>query len=144
MFNRLFKQMTSNKFVSSLLDPTMYSARTKPFFMKIEQHVLEGHSFKAMKPPKYVEAVASYKQASKLADELLEVEKNSLSPQHKVDLANVYAEYASAITKYRAFDLETAQVHVKKALELDEENVLGKALDFEMNFDPFEAVGKLD
>lgn len=144
MFNRFYKQLIGNRSLSSLLDPTMYSVRTKPVLTRIEQYVLDGHTYKQRKPPQFVQAVAAYEQASKLADELVEKEADLLSPQHKTELANVYAEYASAVSKYRAHHLEIAEISVKKALELDEANPLANALKFELNFDPFAASGKLE
>ena len=77
--------------------------------------------------------MASFAEATKLADELTQSEALSLASRHKDFLASVYAEHGQTLLEDHPFNREAAKEAVKKALALDPGNRTAFKLDLRLN-----------
>jgi len=132
---RAITELTAQEQTS--LEVAIYPAFKEVAFNSIQTKMQTAVKLQALKPPQFTASIKEMAQASHLVDVILKVkEPATFSATEKVALADVHAQYASALYRFRPAETKLSEKTMLKSHELDPNNMVANRLYLDMNYIP--------
>lgn len=114
---------------------SIYPTFKEKILESIENKMQTVIQLQTANPPRYTASIEKLGEASHLADVLLKVNHpSSFSKAEKAALADVHAQYASSLYKYRPSQTVLSDKIRLKSYELDPNNKTAQELTIDMNY----------